>query len=353
MNFKQKYLKYKQKYIILKNQTGGETWLENGFVMVSGDTIKEYLISKGIKNFNDRIPSTILDSSLTLRRLDLSTWFDIILRKWVEYDYNNLKSNLEEYFNSNSLDTPTSVPISTVPISTVPTSTVPTSTVPTSSSSKFIIPPIKITYNINHWVDKYNLGNGGRIDKSKTPLEINGIFFELNGDYFNFYAIYYGNYDDDGIQYGLKSINDKDLNRIKRLPGLPSLKENFDERNVERKKNEPKYLILGFIKGEIKKENIFIDSFEAGFTPRGGGNNLLCLLIDYLKNHSKLYKSDTILNIELNNRPAENFDAYKKMGFEKCNNNCHFSTYSASLKLNINKFNSQCTKFNNLVKIIT
>jgi len=86
-----KYLKYKNKYLNLKNQHGGATFI------ISKEKLKEYLTSKGITNFNDTLPTSILESHKFLSDLNFFTWNDIIK---IGYEFESLKQSLEKYFNT-------------------------------------------------------------------------------------------------------------------------------------------------------------------------------------------------------------------------------------------------------------
>jgi hypothetical protein len=86
-----KYLKYKNKYLNLKNQHGGATFI------ISKEKFKEYLTSKGITNFNDTLPTSILESHKFLSDLNCFTWNDIIK---IGYEFESLKQSLEKYFNT-------------------------------------------------------------------------------------------------------------------------------------------------------------------------------------------------------------------------------------------------------------
>jgi hypothetical protein len=86
-----KYLKYKNKYLNLKNQHGGATFI------ISKEKLKEYLTSKGITNFNDTLPTSILESHKFLSDLNCFTWNDIIK---IGYEFESLKQSLEKYFNT-------------------------------------------------------------------------------------------------------------------------------------------------------------------------------------------------------------------------------------------------------------
>lgn len=418
MNYEQKYLKYKSKYLEIKNQANFNSLLggvkysvgdivefkhegkiveitnssenisykiqffdtisqSNKNVLIFEDKIlskieqpsntlkktsftssKAYVESKGI-NINDDIPEDFFDffknknkntfTNQIMQYYSIKKWDDLVgLNRSFNPPTNEeqlIIQNLELYFDS----------IKSTSEAIMPTST------------QLILASQEDQTNLNNfltgllYINKYNLVKAGRIDADKKPLEMNGILIKINTqNYFQVFAIRYGNYDDEQIQLGLTYLTEYNLKELDIFNNERN-KISTSIKNKEIKKNEYKYIIIGSLSGEInrsagknsKNENnkfeIFIDKFDAGALPRGGGNNMLCLFINYLKNFNESYKN-SIFNVELRNTNSYNFNAYKKMGFNKCNNCVNSST---TMQLDIDKFNTKCKDFNNSVTLYT
>ena len=179
-----------------------------------------------------------------------------------------------------------------------------------------------------------------RIPKDLTPLYIDYMYFEIIDSRFYVYALCYGDNTNDNIKnaiiYKNKLLNDNSSK-------FDFKKEEND--NTIRKINLPgdKFFLIGELYGVIDGTNIFIDRFDAGHTPRGGGNHMLCLFINYLKNYNSAYTPDTNFNIELQ-AVTYTDEAYRNMGFDNINlsNPAYFKVKQPNKKINIDKFINNC-----------
>jgi len=157
--------------------------------------------------------------------------------------------------------------------------------------------------------------------------------------------MYNANNDDDNDTHTKNAEKYLVNGNLKRLEWASWQEEEFIKINKKINKKENKFFVVGYFDGEIIDTNIFIDTFNAGYLPRGGGNMLLCIFIYYLRHIYKKYSTTEIFNIELKNTTFENSKAYQKMGFEH-SDNYYFSGHSPTMKLNNEKFNSQCKNIN-------
>jgi hypothetical protein len=89
MNYSQKYLKYKKKYLILKG----------------GNYLNNYLNTKAIYNFDEPIPENILNSKKDHHIIPglkeifiLNTWNDFLNLKFTEYGISKIIEELDEFF---------------------------------------------------------------------------------------------------------------------------------------------------------------------------------------------------------------------------------------------------------------
>lgn len=105
-----------------------------------------------------------------------------------------------------------------------------------------------------------------------------------------------------------------------------------------------RWLRLGQINGEIYKEDgrIHILRFDAGHLPRGGGNEMLCLLMKYVAS----LLNGNISQIDLATHEFGNEQAYKNMGFVNFDGSA--LTHNPNYKIDINNFNLFYDKCHNL-----
>ena len=97
-----------------------------------------------------------------------------------------------------------------------------------------------------------------------------------------------------------------------------------------------KFFTNGIIRGKLHDKVIFIDSLHSHYLPRGYGNYMLCLFINYLKNYYKKYQTNPNFNIELISTNKENTAAYRIMGFYDRNSN------TSNMKIDAEKFSKSC-----------
>jgi hypothetical protein len=359
MNYEQKYLKYKSKYLELKNQTSTPSLL-GGAKYDVGDVVEFKHEGKIVEiiNSSENISYKIeFFDTVSQSNKNVLIFEDKILSK------NEQSIDTLEKTQTSKAITPTQGVI-------IPTSMqlILASSEEQINLNNFLIDPMDLELDLN--LNKYNLVSSGRITADKKPLEMNGIIIKFSDENYDVFAIRCGNYDDEQIQLGLTYLIEENnsKNNVKLSwqteKNFIQMTEDRLKTNEEIKKNEYKYLIIGSFSGEIggkinkkiydgNKLNIFIDRFDAGSLPRGGGNNMLCLFINYLKNFNKSYDKNSIFNVELQNTTPENFKAYQKMGFVPCSDEVYCNDKTATMKLDIDLFNTKCKDFSNSVTLYT
>jgi len=354
MNYLSKYLKYKDKYLKLKNLIGGQS-------------LSQYLISKGITDFNlkpDVLYSPEFEFIFILKEnFILEKWNDLICLKLNEkglrnfededifnYQYkfihkytdilnsNNLwfKLNelgnttlikhLDKYFDSSTAKTSSSSDVLVEPV-------------PTLSSKEIKIPeiiiPNKSEINVDQF-SKLNLTSSVSAGVHETAREYNikmtHVLLKIypnKPNYYDFYGLYYhdaSNPDDEQIKMIKKIIIDE-------IKSVIELKENGEFPEIEIKKeydkidkvnsnifwNESKYFVVGHIYFKCTQEIklIYIEKLIGWIMQKGSGLKMLCILLYvffYIKN------SDFIISLDPGStKVVEKF--YQKIGF-KCPGKC-------------------------------
>ena len=169
-------------------------------------------------------------------------------------------------------------------------------------------------FSRSYWIDD-------RIDKLSIPLNPNYIYFGIDGINFFVTFLCYGDNRDENI---IRAINYKTEKINKKKTLFPHLIDYFDDEIKKINENGYKFFRSGFMSGKISdKHNILIEYFNSEYMPRGYGNYMLCLFINYLKNYHRSYNKDTNFNIELLTEETKNIPAYINMGFDNYRDRPH------------------------------
>ena len=237
--------------------------------MIPKEMIIEYLISKGITNFDDIIPTSILESNTFLKDYKFFRWNNIINYGWLRYNFENLKESLEKYFNT---------------ISTIP---------------EIIIPTENLNF-LDEDIDDFDLSrmtatHKERIEPRKYQFEMTHLLFEEYPRFGGYVlsALYY---------YTPDYINKKNIIEIlteyyKYQMGRRKLL-GFDDDDEESKKlktkfenklkilslpdflTTPKYFRVGKLEFRKKdRTSIIINSIDAWIMRAGSGLQMICSLL--------------------------------------------------------------------------
>ena len=279
MNYLYKYLKYKNKYLFLKNQHSGSV-----FSNLQLSSIETFLMSKGIDNFSDTVPKKLLDQPFlqnNSRYFNLSTWNAIIkfnqtLRRSQEFD---LRTNINRYFDTLS---------DVVPIAKLPENL--TDVVPIAKLPEIIIPTENLTFTFPYSnIDDFDLSvqtsvYDERIGSREYEFKFTHLLLEKHPR--NGYVL-------SALLYYTPDITNKEnIRQILKKYYTKEIDDCIDEENVSLLTNKlkqiessdflttPKYVRVGqlyFYK--VAPTSIIIDHIDAWIMKPGSGLQMICSLL--------------------------------------------------------------------------
>ena len=318
-----KYLKYKNKYLNLKNQHGGST------SKIPKEMIIEYLTSKGITNFNDLIPTSILESNTFLKVYEYFRWNNIIGHGWLRYDFENLKESLEKYFNT----------ISTIPEIIIPT-----------ENLNFLDWDID-DFDLSRMTARYVKSD---TDTRKYQFEMTHLLFEKDhrSNRYVLSALYYYTPDDINKKNIIEILTEYYKHQMFRRQNI-----GFDDDDEEAKKlkikfgnkleilsksdflTTPKYIRVGklYFK-KVDQTSIFIEDIDTWIMRAGSGLQMICSLLKiFLPEYNK---------ISLEAGPFKVIKYWEKLGFKHTGHDSFVNTDISNTIL------SKCIPLASNVKLI-